>query len=107
MLVCREMLGRVVDLIPWRSQAPFLLCRAISIVGCRAGAGSQRVLSASCCSALQCNEGRGQVLKVGDHLITQCLCSPVVLPLQKHPRTCASVGGRSAVLKILAESSFY
>lgn len=65
------------------------------------------MLSALCCSALQCKEGKGQVLKVGDHLITQCLWSPVVLPVQKHSWTCASMGGHSTLLKIFSGSSFY
>lgn len=37
MLVSREMLGRVFGLMFWRSQVPFLLCRAFSVIGCRAG----------------------------------------------------------------------
>lgn len=65
------------------------------------------MLSASCCSAMQCKEGKGQVLNVGDHLITECLWSPVVLPTQKHPWTCASMGGHSMLLKIFSESGFY
>lgn len=37
LLVFREMLGRVISLMFWRSQALFLLCRASSIPRCQAG----------------------------------------------------------------------
>lgn len=63
--------------------------------------------SSCCCSAPLCNTRGGQVLKGGGGWTTRCLKPPMVLSVVKFPRTHASVGGHSAVLKICTESSFF
>lgn len=59
-----ELLGRVSSLMFWRSQVPFLLCRASSIPGCQVG---QEQGAGKCsqpravlfCSAVQGRKGTG------------------------------------------------